>query len=138
MFAALEVSTTYQSFYHDVIQEITASFIGVCKPLTNAEWSYYNVKSESKKAKEARLKRPEEIQMRNLNKKMQEILVGKVYNLRPFNLNLPQKSGIRLPSDHFTKLTSKDKAGHWFTHQPFYHCFQHIITIRKDFTAEND
>ena len=34
-FAALEVVTTYQSFYHDVIQEITKLFTTTCKPFTD-------------------------------------------------------------------------------------------------------
>ncbi len=137
-FAALEVVTTYQSFYRDVIQEITKSFTSTCKPFTDFEYANYDVTSETKKTRDARAKTPLETQWMTLNKTMQNILVRKVFNERPFNLILPELKGKTLDAAYFMDLTSGDRTGHWFTSLPFYHCFQHRIMICNDYTAENE
>ena len=63
------------------------------------------------------------MQWMTLNRKMQDILVRKVFNERLFNLILPEMKGKTLDVDHFMNLTSRDRTGHWFTSQPLYHCF---------------
>jgi hypothetical protein len=128
----LEVNTTFQHFYRDVIQQVVQNFTNDSQPLTEKEWANYNVKSIPKKDRKEKHLRPEERKKTNLNQEINRILVHRVFSTPPFNDKLPQNPTDKtkvLTEDKFLELSVMSK--NWFTQKPFYTCFLPKMAIHS-------
>jgi hypothetical protein len=82
-------------------------------------------KADSKK----KSKRTEETIILNLNKRLNTILVHKIFSSRPFNLDLPKINDVTQTETEFLTSISEDDKKNWFTFKPFYHCWQNKMQL---------
>jgi hypothetical protein len=136
--STLEVNTTFQHFYRDVIEQVTSKFDDTTQPLTPQEWANYDVKSEPLKKRTQRPLRVEEQKLANLNNQINRILIHRVFTTPPFNSKLPQN-----PADKDKVLTEATflqlslAAKNWFTQKPFYTCFNPKTNINFGSSTSN-